>query len=124
MVLAETILSLDQAFKLRDFGMDQFTFYLDSRVMRQMCHVQGMPPARAIFEATLILSRVTIVVQGSWYRGAHVVEPGISRGRSEAFEAWWVSEHEDHERGRKATLTQEIEGRRKATLELVHDHII
>ncbi|KDP26316.1 hypothetical protein JCGZ_22291 [Jatropha curcas] len=74
-------------------GMDHVTFYLGSRLMRQMGHSQGLPLAGALFEDTLISSWVTVAIRGSWTRGAHVVEAGVSKGRTAAYEVWCIAEH-------------------------------
>ncbi|KDP24015.1 hypothetical protein JCGZ_27043 [Jatropha curcas] len=45
-------------------GMDHITFYPGFQLMRQMGHTQGLPPAGALFEDTLISPRITVVVLG------------------------------------------------------------
>ncbi|KDP30140.1 hypothetical protein JCGZ_18101 [Jatropha curcas] len=86
-------------------GLDSITFYPSSRLLRKMEHVQGLPPARALFLDILIFPRVTVAVLGSWSRGAHLVEAGVLGGRSATYEAWWIAEHGDRKRERRANLT-------------------
>ncbi|KDP37531.1 hypothetical protein JCGZ_05970 [Jatropha curcas] len=78
-------------------SMDHITFYLGSKLMRQLRHTQGLPPVRALFHDTLISPRVTVVVLGSWFRGAHIVEAGVFGGKTATYEAWWIAKHGDRE---------------------------
>ncbi|KDP21590.1 hypothetical protein JCGZ_03775 [Jatropha curcas] len=72
MALAKIILSLDRAYRVDGIWV---------------------PPARALFQEILISPRITMVILGSWSRGAHVLEAGVSGGRIAAYEAWWMAEH-------------------------------
>ncbi|KDP43304.1 hypothetical protein JCGZ_24225 [Jatropha curcas] len=92
-------------------SMDNITFYPNSQLMRQMGHTQGLSPAGAFFEDTLISPQVTVAVLGGWSRGAYMVEAIVSGGRIVAYEAWWILKHGDWEREHKATLTWEIDTR-------------
>ncbi|KDP43409.1 hypothetical protein JCGZ_26533 [Jatropha curcas] len=87
------------------FGMDSITYYPSSKLMRQMGHVQGLPPAGALFRKILISPRITMAILGSWLMGAQVVEVGDSRVRTATYEAWWMAEHGDRKRERRVTLT-------------------
>ncbi|KDP29001.1 hypothetical protein JCGZ_19545 [Jatropha curcas] len=104
MALAETIMSLDQAYRVDGI-------WSTSSIL-----LQGLPPAGALFRDILISFRVTVAILGSWSRGAHVVEVGASGGRTATYEAWWTTEHGDREKERKATLTQEMDARLRRRL--------
>ncbi|KDP43114.1 hypothetical protein JCGZ_27063 [Jatropha curcas] len=59
--------------------------------------------------------------KGSWSRGAHMIEAGVSGGRIAAYEAWWMAEHGECERERRATLTREIDAGLQAMIKMILD---
>ncbi|KDP29819.1 hypothetical protein JCGZ_19158 [Jatropha curcas] len=103
--LVETILSLDQGCRIDGI-------WFASLILLQL---------EPFFEDTLISPLVTMAILGSWSMGAHVVEAGVSRGRTADYEAWWIAKHGDQEREHRATLTWEIGARLKVASKTVLD---
>ncbi|KDP20406.1 hypothetical protein JCGZ_06041 [Jatropha curcas] len=85
--LAETILSLDQAYRVDGI-------WTASPILLQMGHVQGLSPVGALFQDTLISPRITVAILGDWSRGPHMVEAGASGGGIAAYQDWCVAEHD------------------------------
>ncbi|KDP39836.1 hypothetical protein JCGZ_04181 [Jatropha curcas] len=70
MALAETIISLDRAYRVDGIWsaspiLLQHHIYVGPRLMRQMGHVQGLPSAGALFRDILISPKVTVAILGS-----------------------------------------------------------
>ena len=72
-------------------GLTMTTFYQGTRVMRQMGHIQGVPPDRPIFDPTLIMPSTALAIRAGWARTFHSVEPVGKSGKEKAYTAWLIT---------------------------------
>ncbi|KDP43680.1 hypothetical protein JCGZ_24138 [Jatropha curcas] len=92
-----------------------------ANLVLQMERVAGTD-SMALAETILCLNRA-YRVDGVWStspillqsRAAHVVEARVTRGKTAAYEAWWIAELGDREGEHRATLTQDINIRLEVT---------